>query len=229
MGTPVLILASQSPRRRQMLAWTGLTYSTLPADLDEGRRAGEDPRSYVSRLAAAKARAVAQTAPAGAAVLAADTIVADGDDLLGKPADDAQARAMLLRLRGRTHQVYTALALLPQAGGDLYGDLCVSAVAMRAYTDEEMDSYIRSGDPLDKAGAYAIQNGPFHPVTDFSGCFASVMGLPLCHLLRTLRRAVQAGAPAGLLPPADVAQACQAALAYACPVSAAILAGADAG
>ncbi len=212
-----------------MLAWTGLSYALQSADLDESRLPGETPRVYVSRLAAAKARSVADAAAPGAAVLAADTIVADGDRLLGKPATPAEAEDMLLSLRGRTHQVYTALALLDPLSGALYSDLCVSQVAMRPYTLDEIKTYVQSGDPLDKAGAYAIQNGQFHPVENFQGCFASVMGLPLCHLLRTLKTAVRAGADRRLTPTLDVPQVCQANLGYFCPVSAAILSGAEAG
>lgn len=205
-----------------MLTWTGLSHTIYPADLDESRLAGEAPREYVARLAAGKARAVAQQANPAGLVLAADTIVADEGDLLGKPADGEEARAMLLRLRGRTHQVYTALALLEPGTQGLYEDSCVSQVTLRKYTSEEIETYIMSGDPLDKAGAYAIQNGPFHPVVDFRGCFASVMGLPLCHLVRTLKKV-------GVVPPLNVPQTCQAQLGYTCPISAAVLNGENAG
>ena len=94
---------------------------------------------------------------------------------------------MLRRLRSRTHQVYTGIAVMPLSDGNLLTDLCVTDVPMRAYSDEEIDAYVATGDPLDKAGAYAIQHPDFHPVESMSGCYASVMGLPLCHLTRTLR------------------------------------------
>lgn len=222
MVQPVLTLASQSPRRRQMLAWTGLEHTVHPADLDESRLPEESPCEYVARLAAAKARVTAlQTGSAGL-ILAADTIVADGDTLLGKPANAQEAREMLLRLRGRTHQVYTALALLEADTQKLYEDRCVSQVNMRDYSTEEIETYIMSGDPMDKAGGYAIQNGSFHPVVNFQGCFASVMGLPLCHLVRTLKKI-------GVIPPLNVPQTCQAQLGYDCPISTAILNGENAG
>jgi len=122
---------------------------------------------------------------------------------------------MLLSLRGRTHQVLTAIAV-HTAEGELLRDLSVDDVPMRAYSSAEMEAYVASGDPLDKAGAYAIQHPGFHPAENFSGCYASVMGLPLCHLVRTLARK-------GLTPPVDVPAACQADLGYACPVFAAVL------
>ena len=217
-----LILASNSPRRGELLALTGLPFTTQPADLDESRLPGEPAADYVRRLAAAKARAVAVDVPAGAWVLAADTTVALGEDLLGKPADPAEARRILERLRGRTHTVLTALALVRAPDPTLESELCVSPVRMRAYSDDEIEAYIRSGDPFDKAGGYAIQNLTFHPVADFYGCAASVMGLPLCHLARLLLRC-------GITPPADIPTACQAHLDYTCTIFAAVLRGEDAG
>ena len=214
-----LILASGSPRRREMLAWVGLSFDLRPVDADESTLPDESPAKYVARLADLKARSAADGD--GQAVLAADTTVADADDILGKPGNAGEARAMLRRLRGHTHQVYTALTVyLPQSGW--LHDICCSQVPMRRYSDAEMDMYIASGDPMDKAGAYAIQNQDFHPVTDFSGCFANVMGLPLCHLTRTLR--------AGSVElPVDVPRTCQDHLAYNCPVYQAVLAGRDIG
>lgn len=222
MMSPKFLLASNSPRRRQMISWTGWAFITCPADLDESPLPGEHPADYVSRLAVDKARAVASQAEDGQIILAADTIVADGDILLGKPESPADARRMLVSLRGRPHQVYTALALLDPASGRLETDLCVTQVPMRAYTDQEIDDYIASGDPLDKAGAYAIQHAGFHPVENFSGCQASVMGLPLCHLTRTARLF-------GIEPASDVPGACQLNLHYNCPISAAVLRGEQAG
>ena len=169
------------------------------------------------RLAEAKARVVAPFYP-NCLVLAADTIVVDDEDVLGKPANPAEARAMLQRLHGHGHQVYTAIALLRLADQKLVTDLCSTPVPMRSYTEAEIEAYVTSGDPLDKAGAYAIQHPGFHPVEALAGCYASVMGLPLCHLVRSLRRL-------GITPPGDVPAACQAALNYDCPVYQSILAG----
>ncbi len=182
-----------------------------PVNIDETPLPGERPQPYVLRLARSKAQAAMQIAAAGRVVVAADTIVADGDDLLGKPADAAQAGEMLRRLRGRTHQVYTAIAAGFAPDGILFSDLCASQVPMRCYSEDEMAAYIASGDPLDKAGAYAIQNQAFQPVENFAGCYASVMGLPLCHLARLLTRL------GGVVPP-HVPHICQQKLEYACPL-----------
>lgn len=182
----------------------------------------EDPRAYTLRLAEVKAQAARQFARTGAVILAADTTVADGADLLGKPASPAMAKQMLQRLRGRTHQVYTAIALLDASRDQLLTDLCISQVPMRDYTDEEIDAYVASGDPLDKAGAYAIQNGAFRPVIQFGGCYASVMGLPLCHLTRSLQKM-------NVTPRVNISRACQNELRYACPIFEAVLRNEDAG
>ncbi len=205
-----LFLASNSPRRKQLLA-LGWSFTHSPAEVDESPLPGEPSAGYVLRLAQDKARAAAAESGLDGLFLAADTTVADEDAILGKPADAADARRMLTRLRGRTHQVYTALAVLRSTDGLLLTDRCATDVPMRDYTDVEMEAYIASGDPLDKAGAYAIQHVGFHPVEGLAGCYANVMGLPLCHLARTLRKL-------GLPTPPDLPAACQAALGYTCPV-----------
>jgi MAF protein len=222
MGTPFLTLASTSPRRRELLALTGWTFDIRPAAIDESPYPEEAPDRYVARLARLKGAAVAALHPAGRLLLAADTTVADGLELLGKPAGPTDATRMLKQLRSRDHQVYTAIAVLEPGTGKLAADLCRSNVPMRDYSDTEIEAYVASGDPLDKAGAYAIQHAGFHPVERFAGCFASVMGLPLCHLARTMRKL-------GALPPADVATACQNSLGYDCPVTAGILRGEELG
>ena len=117
MGMPTFILASNSPRRRELLAWTGWTFQVSPVDIDETPQPGEAPDVYVSRLARAKAEAGAGQAGSGGLILAADTIVADGMVLLGKPSGPDEALEMLLRLRGRTHQVYTAIHLISTSDG----------------------------------------------------------------------------------------------------------------
>lgn len=201
---------------------TGWTFAVRPVTIDETPLPEEAPDRYVARLALAKGKAVAPPIHAGGLILGADTIVADGQELLGKPNGLEQATAMLRQLRGRTHQVYTAIAVIETGGGRAAVDRCCSQVPMRAYAEAEIAAYVATGDPLDKAGAYAIQHGGFHPVEDFSGCFASVMGLPLCHLVRTMHKL-------GTTPPVDVAAACQASLEYNCPVSSGILRGEDLG
>lgn len=213
-----LILASQSPRRRELLALTGLAFEAMATDAHEQRQPGESPIEYACRLSRDKAQAAASLSAVSAWVLAADTIVVDGDAVLEKPANAAEAEAMLRRLRGRTHEVYTAVTLLDASSGQMVTEIARSPVPMRAYTDSEIAAYIASGDPFDKAGAYGIQHAGFHPAEGFAHCFANVMGLPLCHVTRLLRHA-------GIEPPAAVPRACQAALGYICPVHEEILGG----
>ncbi len=214
---PVLVLASSSPRRRQLLALLGWEFQVLPANVDETVLPGEQPQDYVRRLAQEKAQSVVCRSDRQAFVVAADTTVVDRGEILGKPEDDRQARSMLLQLRGRSHQVLTSLAVTQQAGALSLVDLCETNVPMRLYSETEMEAYIASGDPLDKAGAYAIQHSGFHPVLEIRGCYANVVGLPLCHLMRSLRRA-------GLFPNTTVPQDCQRLLGYHCPVYEDILA-----
>jgi nucleoside triphosphate pyrophosphatase len=213
----MLILASNSPRRRQLLALADWMFHIAVTEVDESLRVNESPAEYVLRLAETKARAI--TAHADQIILAADTTVVDGSDILGKPKDNLDAFAMLTRLRGHTHQVYTGVALLRLSDGLLLKELCVTDVPMRNYSDEEMQAYIQTGDPLDKAGAYAIQHPRFRPVASMSGCYASVMGLPMCHVVRMLRKL-------DIPPHADVPVKCQTLLEYHCPVSRTILSGA---
>jgi len=211
-----LILASNSPRRRQLLAITGWEFTVSVADVDETPLENETPADYVIRLAQTKARTIAERTAGEHLILAADTTVVDGLDILGKPADEAEAVAMLTRLRGRTHQVYTGIALLRKSDGLLLTDLCVTDVPMRNYTDEEIRAYVASGDPFDKAGAYAIQHDGFRPVARMDGCYAGVMGLPLCHVVRLMRRM-------NVPPAADVPSNCQKLLEYNCPIFTSIL------
>ena len=206
---PTLVLASNSPRRRQLLALTGLPFLVSAADVDESVLENENPAEYVLRLAEKKARAI--HADPHQIVLGSDTTVVEGSDILGKPAHEAEAAAMLTRLRGRTHQVYTGVALLRMSDGLLLKDLCVTDVPMRDYSDDEIRAYVATGDPLDKAGAYAIQHPEFHPVAGMNGCYASVMGLPLCHVTRMLRTM-------GIRTRSDVPEGCQRLLDYKCPV-----------
>jgi nucleoside triphosphate pyrophosphatase len=213
-----LVLASNSPRRKHLLGLGGWTFTVLPAEVDESPLPGEAASVYVLRLAQDKARYVASMSSPEATVIASDTTVVDNGDILGKPASSRQAEVMLRRLRGHRHQVYTGLAALRVVDGTLLTDCCVTDVPMRNYSDEEMLAYIASGDPLDKAGAYAIQHPGFKPVTSLNGCYANVVGLPLCHLMRTLDKL-------DVHPDANIPVACQASLQYSCPIYHRILAG----
>ncbi len=204
-----LLLASSSPRRKELLALGTPAYEARPANVDESRLPGEAPRAYVLRLAEEKARAI-QAQP-GEVVIGSDTAVIDGDEILGKPENEADATRMLKQLRGRAHQVYTAVAVRRAGEKTLLVELCETDVPMRAYSNEEIAAYIASGDPLDKAGAYAIQHEGFNPVAEMRGCYAGVMGLPLCHLARALRKLEVPFNP-------RVAESCQKHLRYDCPV-----------
>lgn len=198
--TPSLILASASPRRLQLLQRLGVVFEAVAADIDESQQPGEAPLALVQRLARSKARTVAERRP-GCALLGVDTIVVLEDAVLGKPADAAEATAMLLNLRGRDHWVWSAVyAWNPQSGREATA-LNGSQVWMRAYSDDEIAAYVASGDPLDKAGAYAIQHPEFAPTARISGCYSGVMGFPLGDVTRVLREI-------GLVAPSDVAAAC---------------------
>lgn len=210
-NAPKIILASNSPRRKQLLALTGWDFEVQPADINEDLKSFENPGEYVLRLAEGKAREVASMTGGSEIILAADTTVVDADAILGKPVDSTEAVSMLRGLRGHAHQVYTGLAVCRSRSDKLVTDLCVTDVPMRNYPDEELQAYVSTGDPLDKAGAYAIQHPDFHPVENLTGCFASVMGLPLCHLSRSMKKL-------GVEAPVDIPAACQSALDYDCPV-----------
>lgn len=213
---PSLILASNSPRRRQLLALAGWEFNVSAADMDESQLSNESPADYVVRLAESKARAI--NADADQIVLAADTAVVDGMDILGKPKDHQEGIAMLKRLRGHTHQVYTGIALLRLSDGLLLRELCITNVPMREYSDEEISAYVQTGDPLDKAGAYAIQHPGFHPVKNISGCHANVMGLPMCQVVLMMRKM-------DIQPNTDVFALCETSLGNECAVAEAILRG----
>lgn len=217
-----LLLASQSPRRRELLALLGLPFEVTVADVAEDPLADESPAAAVVRLSQAKARAACPEQDRGtrpdALIIACDTIVALDGELLGKPRDAAEALSVLRRLRGRAHTVFSAVTLLEPIAGRTSSDVAETRLAMRTYTDAEIAAYVASGDPLDKAGAYAIQHPGFHPVAELQGCYANVMGLPLCHLTRALRAW-------NIEPPHDVPAACQAHTGRRCPVYATILAG----
>ena len=213
-----IFLASNSPRRRQLMSWTGFKFRVLPVNINENQLPGEKADDYILRLAEEKARAAVKFAKQNEIILAADTIVVDGDEILGKPKDDADAYRMLSQLRGRVHHVSTAIAVYDHIRSNLMLDKCTSPVRMRSYSDDEIKRYIESKDPFDKAGGYAIQHADFNPVEVFHDCFAGVMGLPICHFMRTLKKL-------GLEMPADAPNNCQTQLQYECPVFDLILNG----
>jgi len=201
-GIRRLILASASPRRRQLLTLLGLRFVVKAADIDETPFPGEAPTEMVLRVAQAKAYAI-PTVRRDELVIAADTTVVLEGQVLGKPVDADDAVRMLRRLRNRPHLVYTGLAVWHPASRCMITELGESVVWMRDYTDAEIDAYVATGDPMDKAGAYAIQHSGFDPVTRVDGCWLNVMGLPLCHLRRALCRF-------GIEVPSDVPGTCDA-------------------
>jgi septum formation protein len=182
----MLILASNSPRRRQLLSLEGWTFHIIPAMIDENSLPDEAPLDYVLRLAREKALDVGRISPPESIVIAADTAVVAGGQILGKPNDAAHAASMLHNLKGTSHQVITGLAVLDMVSMALHIDHCITNVIMRAYSLEEIQAYIETGDPLDKAGAYAIQHRTFDPVERIEGCYTNVVGLPLCVLTALL-------------------------------------------
>lgn len=209
MSKKQLILASNSPRRKELLALLEIPFKVMPGDVDESLRDGESAELYVRRMALDKASKI----PVGAdeIVIGADTVVVSDGQILGKPKDNDDAMHMLQALRGKTHIVNTAICLVSGETGQLWMDLCSVPVLMRDYTDAEIAEYVATGDPFDKAGGYAIQHMQFVPVTRMNECYACVMGLPLCHLTRALRML-------GMDVPVKTPQVCQKALDYDCPV-----------
>jgi MAF protein len=188
-----LILASQSPRRRELLQLLGLPFQTMVANADEDSITHPDPAANVIQTARLKASLIAAqladaTLSSGMLVLAADTTVALGTEMLNKPVDAMAARQMLTRLRNTQHEVHTGFVLLELATGREWQGVSTAVVTMRAYRDDEIETYIASGDPFDKAGGYAIQHPDFRPVARLQGCYCNVMGLPVCELIIALRQ-----------------------------------------
>ncbi|MDO4537853.1 MAG: Maf family protein [Coriobacteriales bacterium] len=189
-----MILASASPRRLELLQKAGFQLSVMPADIDEQRLDGETPIALVQRLATAKAHAslkLAGALPAGEVLLAADTIVWTGDDVLGKPHDAGDACRMLAELSERTHHVSTGVCLLvgaPDAPAGIQERSFVetTSVSFREVTSAEIASYVATGEPMDKAGAYAIQGGAHAFVSSFEGDYDNVVGLPVTRVLTEL-------------------------------------------
>ncbi len=210
-----ILLASASPRRRELITLLGLPVETTSTDIDETPLDHESASDLAIRLSRAKAQSVFPSLRPQPSyfmiVLASDTVVSLDGEPLGKPRNADEARSMLKRLRNRSHQVFTAITLIDTQHDRTITDLASTDVPMRNYADKEIETYIASSDPFDKAGAYAIQHPGFHPVDQSSGCSANVMGLPLCHVTRTLRQL-------GINPPVNVPVACQTHIQYKCPV-----------
>ena len=182
------ILASQSPRRRELLASIGLTFEVMPSDVPEVHQPGESPEEYVARLSRDKAAAIASKHD-DAWIIAADTTVLLGDELLEKPADDADARRMLATIAGKTHIVYTGVTLQNAARGWHDTRVAESEVRMLPLDEHDIAWYVSTGEPLDKAGAYAVQGIGAMFIDSIHGSYTNVVGLPLALLFQMLRRA----------------------------------------
>ena len=183
-----LVLASGSPRRRRLINAIDMHVQIAGSgDYEPPPNVGESPQVYVQRLALLKARQALKDV-ADAIVLGADTSVVIDGDIFGKPADADEAVWMLKRLKGRSHEVVTGTALMDAATGICSTSSKASRIFMRDYADEEIDAYIESGEPFDKAGAYAVQDDKFRPAERIEGCYLNTVGLPLCDLLTLLKR-----------------------------------------
>ena len=189
MDAPALYLASASPRRQELLRQLGITFEVVVTDIPETPAPNESARDYVQRLARAKAEAGGQRLRARGVVarpvLGADTVVVVDGEILGKPTDAAHGRAMLRRLAGRTHDVLTAIALVADDG--VHTGLSESRVTLAHLTDADIDCYWRTGEPIDKAGGYAIQGRAAAFIARLDGSYSGVMGLPLYELAQLLR------------------------------------------
>jgi septum formation protein len=206
-----LLLASKSPRRRAFFELLGVPFEAVTAEVDETPVDGESSIQMVRRLSLAKAHAVAERADDPTLVVGADTTVVFEGQVLGKPSSAEEARRMLLTLRDRPHEVHTGVSIV-EAGRERDVTWSVTSVVwMRPYRDKEIESYVASGDPFDKAGGYAIQHPLFHPVARIEGCYANVMGMPLCHLVPHLVHL-------GLVLGVDVPSVCAALTGHPCTI-----------
>jgi septum formation protein len=206
-----LTLASQSPRRRQLVQLLGYAVDLCVADVDENSVMEPDPARNAAATAVLKAEYIASHHPERELILAADTIVALEGRMLGKPVDAAEAEQMLIALCGRQHQVHTGIALFKRGTGQMLTRVNTAVVTMRPYSRAEIANYVASGDPLDKAGAYAIQHPTFQPVADLDGCYTAVVGLSVCEVIRLL-------AEVGLPRRADLTAVRAAHQQYRCPI-----------
>jgi septum formation protein len=181
----MLILASASPRRAELLASAGFSFEVAAADVDETVRPGEDPRAYALRVARDKAEAVwTACRKSGNAVLAADTVVVAGGQILGKPVDANDAARMLKTLSGKVHEVHTAVVLVAESGE--VSEVVTTRVRVLPLSDDEIAWYIASGEPKGKAGAYAIQGRAARFIDRIEGSWSNVVGLPIAAVYRLL-------------------------------------------
>lgn len=182
---PKLILASKSPRRKYLLEQAGLTFSIIPSDFDERTVTISEPDAYVKKLAEAKASDISEQHPASW-IIGADTIVLIDNRILGKPGSNAEARSMLKQLSGKTHQVLTGYCICCKNKNTVYSETAKTDVHFKSLSNAEIDWYIQSGEPFDKAGAYAIQGIGTFLVKRINGSYTNVVGLPVCEVIEYL-------------------------------------------
>ena len=210
-----VVLASKSPRRQELLRNLVEQFLVINTEVDEKVNRGEGPAEFVLRMAKEKALSAGERLAGNPGldllVIGADTIVVDGDEILGKPRDEEHARRILRQLNGKNHQVLSGIATYKVQDRKISTRLVKTEVKMRSYTELEIQAYIDSGDPFDKAGAYAIQNPAFDPVPHHQDCYANVMGLPLCDLSVLME---EAGAEIHEF----IAERCQDSIQFQCPV-----------
>ena len=179
---PALILASNSPRRQELLKQAGISFAVVPSSIDEASICLSSPQLYVKKLAEAKAQDISRANPSSW-VIGADTVVFIDDILLGKPESRTEARDMLSRLNGRTHWVLTGYCICCQAAGRFFSETIETEVCFKKLSSAEIDWYLDSGESYDKAGAYAIQGKGTFLVKRISGSYTNVVGLPVCEVL----------------------------------------------
>jgi len=198
-GDTVLILASKSPRRRYLLEQAGLSFSVIPSDIDETAIPLSPPEIYVKVLSEAKAESIAKKYPEKW-VIGADTIVLKDGVVLGKPGSIDEARSMLKKLSGEVHQVFTGYSILCKSKNRIFSETVQTEVLFKNLTDEEIEWYIHTKEPFDKAGAYAIQGLGTFLVKRINGSYTNVVGLPVCEVIEFL---IQEGIVGLRVPPID--------------------------
>ncbi len=186
MGPGTIVLASASPRRSELMELAGIPFCVMPAHINEEVLPGEQPAEHVMRLSREKAQSVAART-GGRLFIGADTVVVLGDRIMGKPADEREAHEMLSALSGRTHEVITGFTLFDRESGVCLSRSVRTEVSFRVLGEQEIRSYIASGCPMDKAGAYAIQGRAVHFVRSIRGSYTNVIGLPMAELYELLQ------------------------------------------
>jgi len=182
-----IVLASSSPRRREILKSVGLTFQVISPEAEESHKSGESPEDFALRLSKEKALSVARGCEAGTIVIGADTVVVVDNDILGKPLNENEATSMLRKISGREHRVLTAFSIVKSGSQVLHSEIVQTLVSVKNLAAYEIEGYIMTGEPMDKAGAYAIQGIGAFMIKEVRGSYTNVVGLPLFELLKALK------------------------------------------